>query len=481
MHKALLAGVLLMLLGSCGEDVPARIFAPDVGDPVPSEISGTDVAFVGVVVVPMTGEQILESQTVVIREGRIDEIGPAASVVLPAGITEISGRDRYLMPGLTDMHTHVATSVLESGGSGQSLMRQAAHGELLAYLAFGVTTILNNGDFGAPLNEYARESLDEEIPGPTMYTANYARGNVSTPDGGPANRQVVTAQDGRDFVISSKSEGYEFIKVYNHTPKEAFDAIVEEAAAQNMAVIGHLPETISQDHALRSGMVMVAHAGAYLWTGLGESDEIEAAVDLTVETGAFVTGTLAIQEKIADVWGGNDSEVEALLDHPANRFAHPTSITVWRNGLFGPRWNPSGSKRGALDGQTSFIRAYTKRFYDGGVTLLLGSDSPTVLGVAGYSIHEELDAYTRLGLTPFEILEVATVNANEFISRYVPGAPEFGTVEVGKSADLILLNMNPLEDVANLEYRAGVMVRGHWYSTQLLRGKLEELAASYGN
>lgn len=209
--------------------------------------------------------------------------------------------------------------------------------------------------------------------------------------------------------------------------------------------------------------------------------EIEDAVDLTVENGAFVTGTLAIQEKIARVWGGNDSEIDALLDHPANRFAHPTSITVWRNGLFGPRWNPPGSKRGALDGQTSFIQSYTKRFYDGGVTLLLGSDSPTVLGVAGYSIHEELDAYTRLGLTPFEILEIATVNANEFISRFVPGAPEFGTVEEGKLADLILLNMNPLDDVANLEYRAGVMVRGHWYSTQLLREKLERLAESYGN
>ncbi|MFQ5551693.1 MAG: amidohydrolase family protein, partial [Gemmatimonadales bacterium] len=476
------AGTGLMLC-ACSDGLVESVefFPPDAGAPVPQQISDADVAFTNVSLVPMTFEGVVASQTVIVRNGVIDEIGPSDSVVVPAGVVEISGEGRFLMPGLTDMHTHVATSVLESGGSGQAQMREAAEGELLAYVAFGVTTILNNGDFGAPLNDYKQDALTGEIVGPTVYTANYARGSTATPDGGPPNRQVLGEADARDFVISSKQEGYDFIKVYDHTPVEAFDALVDEAATQGMAVIGHFPMTMSQEHALRTGMVMVAHGAAYLWTGLDTPGEIPAAVALTSDTDAFVTSTLAIREKIGRVWGGNDREIDALLAHPANRFAHPTSVRVWRNGLYGPRWDPPGSRRGDLDRGTDLLRSYMQSFHDSGVTLLLGSDSPTVLGVAGYSIHEELEALTRLDLTPFQILQIATVNADVFISRYVQGAAKFGTVEKGNQADLILLSADPLAAVANLGFRVGVMTRGHWYSSQLLRDRMEELALSYGN
>lgn len=113
--------------------------------------------------------------------------------------------------------------------------------------------------------------------------------------------------------------------------------------------------------------------------------------------------------------------------------------------------------------------------------MVIGSDSPTVLLVAGFSINKELAAFRQMGLSPFEVLEIATSNAGKFIDETRPGSPRFGTIEVGNRADILLLNSNPLADLANLKDRYGVMARGRWRSeTQLLR-LLDALAESVGN
>jgi imidazolonepropionase-like amidohydrolase len=116
-----------------------------------------------------------------------------------------------------------------------------------------------------------------------------------------------------------------------------------------------------------------------------------------------------------------------------------------------------------------------KALADAGVKILLGSDAPQLFSVPGFSLHREMQAMHRAGLTPYQILEAGTRNP----AIYLNAEKEFGTVEVGKRADLILIDDNPLRDVSNLARRAGVMVRGKWIAESELRRMIDQIAASY--
>ncbi|MFQ5679153.1 MAG: hypothetical protein ACE5HP_06810 [Gemmatimonadota bacterium] len=139
----------------------------------------------------MTGELTLADQTVVVRDGVIVDVGPTGVVPVPADATVVDGQGRFLMPGLADMHTHVATETSVD----------AAPGQLFLFLANGVTMILGQGDFGEPLPTWARQIREGTLLGPTFYTARYARGPK---DGSPASVTVVGEARARQFVRESR-------------------------------------------------------------------------------------------------------------------------------------------------------------------------------------------------------------------------------------------------------------------------------------
>jgi hypothetical protein len=445
---------------------------------VPFELTdGTPVAFVNVTVIPMDRTTTLVNHTVTIDNGFITGVGPDGSVVIPDGAVVIDGANRFVVPGLVDLHTHLGAEVGVAGGIGEN--------QVQVYLAKGVTTILNQGDFLIPfgngLMSLAQRIRDGEIAGPTIYTASYARGSADT---GTPQQIVSTALDGRDHVVASKAAGYDYIKVYNQTPLAAFDGIVDQSRVENMSVIGHFPHPVGTAKALADGMVMVAHAWAYFWTHFSSAEDpslIVPAINQTLAAGAWVNTTLYIVESIAAIWGGNQAAFDAFLAKPQMRYVHPAEIDVWRQGFEGPRWSPAGSRPGDLDSQFAFVKRYTRDFYDAGIRLTLGTDSPTVLGAPGFSTHEEMRVLGQLGLSSFEVLTIATRNPGDFVAETLPNAEPFGTIEVGKRADLLLLDSDPLADLSNLERTVGVMVRGRWYSRESLDGRLDTVAAEYAS
>jgi imidazolonepropionase-like amidohydrolase len=124
----------------------------------------------------------------------------------------------------------------------------------------------------------------------------------------------------------------------------------------------------------------------------------------------------------------------------------------------------------------AFSKRMVKALHNGGVPILVGTDSSDPGVVWGFSIHRELELLVAAGLTPFQALEAAT----RVPAEVVFGNPEeWGTVEVGKRADLLLLQGNPLEDISNTRQIAGVMVRGEWLPQVELQGMLDELAVKY--
>ncbi len=438
-------------------------------------LDGTPVAFVNVNVVPMDRDAVLPNQTVIVTDGVIAAITATGSAIIPASATIIDGTNRFLFPGLADMHTHMGAEVGIAGGIGRN--------QAQVYLAAGVTTVLNQGDFLSPFGN-GLISLRDDInsgrdAGPTIYTASYARGQRDT---GTPQQIVVTNADGRNHVTASKAAGYDYIKIYNNTPLAAYQGIVDQARLEGMAVMGHFPIAVGSTLALADGMTMVSHAEAYFYSHFHFSEDeslITPAINQTLSAGTWVNTTLYIQETIAAIWGGDAAAFDAFLAQPQMQYVHPDEIAVWRDGFEGARWNPAGSVPGSIDSRFTFVKDYTRDFHYAGIRLIAGTDSPTVLGAPGFSLHEELRVIAQLNISNFEILQMATANPGEFVDETLAPVESFGTITVGNRADLLLLENNPMDDVRNLTEAMGVMAKGRWYSRASLNGRLDIIAAEY--
>jgi hypothetical protein len=433
------------------------------------------VAFVSVNVVTMSNEQVLTNQTVLVNQGRIIEIGSAGSVDIGQQYTIIEGEGLFLSPGLGDSHTHLGAEVGVAGGVGEN--------QLMVYLANGVTSIINQGDFLSPFGQGLMSLRDRisnnELAGPTIYTASYARGERDT---GAPGQILMSFEDGVNHVRQSAAASYDFIKIYNYTPNEAVDGIFSEASKLDMAVLGHFPTGLSAQQTLDKGLDMVSHSAAFYWQFFGYQNDpnlVHQALQMTLDSQVTLSTTLFIEETIPSIWGGNLAAFEAFVAQDEMRYAHPAEIQVWRNGAEGARWNPSGSSPGQLDVGRDFIRNYITTFFDSGVKFVAGTDSPTVLGAPGFSTHHELDSIKRLGLSNFDVLSTATVNIGEFVAQKIPDAELFGQVIINARADLILTRENPLLSLASLKNREGVMANGNWYSASYLEQELEKVAADY--
>ena len=452
--KLALCGIilpLLLALTTCSHDGERIAASNELLDPPKEDVSGT-IAFVGVNVVPMDNERILADQTVLVRDGKVVAISPAAQISIPDTAYKIASRGKYLMPGLADMHTHIYYQE-----------------DLLPYVANGVTTVLNMGS-PATILQFREQVVNGQLLGPTIFAGALVDG------AGNRGWIVRTPQGARGAVRDIKSNGWDFIKVYNSITSEVFLALMDEAKKAGIAVIGHGVRAPGMRGILEAGQVMIAHAEEYFYTHFNNTLDatlIPSAIEMTVNAGAYVTTTLSAYETIMLQWG-NPAGLEALLAQPEVRYVRPSWVSEWRSSQ---RYvNNSGDLRPAYEFQKQFVKA----FHDAGVPLLLGTDTPTIPGIVqGFGIHQDLGNLVSAGLRPYDAIAAGTRNAGEFIGKYVPAAEPFGTIAVGKRADLILLEANPLEDVANIAKRRGVMIRGRWLSEKTLQRLLNELAESF--
>ncbi|HYE74646.1 MAG TPA: amidohydrolase family protein, partial [Blastocatellia bacterium] len=200
-------------------------------------------AFVNVNVIPMDRERVLNNQTVVIRDGRIAEIGDAAKVKVPNGAVQIDGRGKYLIPGLADMHTHLF--------SDDEFPDALAGDELAVMIANGVTTIRLM--IGTPEHLVMRKKIAQgEMLGPTLYVASPQLAGKSY--GKVFNGYVVTnAEEARRAVLEAKAAGYDFIKLTISISPEVYDAVIQTAKEVGIRVVGHVDLRVGLQHALNSG------------------------------------------------------------------------------------------------------------------------------------------------------------------------------------------------------------------------------------
>jgi hypothetical protein len=413
-------------------------------------------AFVDVNVVAMDRERLLPHQTVLVSGNAITALGPVKQTAIPDGYVRVDGHGAYLMPGMSDMHTHVNEP-----------------DELLLYTANGVTTILHMGLAPAFFVDRIRGDIEQgDTVGPQIYFAFMIDGS---PEWG--RPYVRTPDQARGAVLFAKGNGYDFIKLYNGVTVAEFDAIVAEAAANRMAVIGHGVRAVGLSQALSRGQVMVAHAEEFYYTAFHnqiptDPADVTRVVQATQASGAYVTPNLSTFETISRQWG-RPEVVQQFLSDPRASYLVPSTRWDWSQSDYAKR-------SGDLSPVLAFLSRFTRALADAGVPLLTGTDSPAIPGMLpGYSIHEDLRTLVEAGLSPYQALACATRVPGEFIAKFVPDGQPFGTVRTGSRADLVLLERNPLADLATLREPLGVMSGGRYLSRAALADRLEKQKASY--
>lgn len=419
-----------------------------------------------VTVLPMTTNgAVVRGATVVIDRGRILSLhGPA-----PKGAKRIDGRGKWLIPGLADMHVHLPSDGLPRAPNYPTeapTMFFPTQDIMTPYIANGITQIMNLDAVAASVgqrNEIARGT----VLGPHVALAAVING------GEGRGRIANTPADGRQAVRDVKAEGYDFVKVYSDLNVDTFLAIVDEASKRQMKVVGHIPDAFQGklETAFVPGFSLVAHAEEFSKQSadFSDADAINFA-RLAKKNGTWVSPTL-----VAIRWIASETRsLDEMKANPALQYVHPILQSKWTTAN---RYNRNSSPEliAYFDRMAEFHRRLVSALKTEGVPILAGSDALTSGVVGGFSLHEELALLADAGLTNEEALASAT----RLPAMWIGANGDRGTIEVGKRADLVLLDADPLLDIGNTRKIAGVFVNGRWTSRTTLDSMMADLAWRY--
>ncbi|MGH7676273.1 MAG: amidohydrolase family protein [Gemmatimonadales bacterium] len=466
-----------VLTARCLVGASPLLFAPAVTFAMAVPPAGPDsqlVAFVNVHVISMDREGVLQRQTVVIRDGRIVALGPADRVRVPAGAVRIDGRGKYLMPGLAEMHAHLPNP--NAPGASPELTETV----LFLYVANGVTSARGMQGHSSQL-ELRDRIAKGELVGPRLWVGSPALSGNTVP----------TADSARRLVEQRKAAGYDHLKIHEGLSREIYDTIVATARRVKISFAGHVPDAVGLDHALAAGQSTVDHLDNYLLALEADDSPIKNAppqeraqqliyhmdegklpsvAAATKAAGAWMVPTMALWETFAAT-----ESLDSLRAREELRYVPTQWRDAWAQAVATIRQNNPDAEGGRR--VVELRRHILKALDDAGVKILLGTDSPQLFSVPGFSIHRELKSMLAAGMTPYEILQAGTRN----VAVYAGAADDFGTVAVGRRADLLLLDGNPLEHLGNVARRAGVMVNGRWLPEAEIQARLARIAAGFAN
>lgn len=421
-----------------------------VAAPTRAQAQTSTIVFTGVSVVPMDREEVLANQTVIVEGGRVTYVGAARPA--PVGATTIDGRGKYLMPGIAEFHAHVP-----SGGQAMN-----AHRALTLYALAGVTTA--RGMLGAPMHLALRDSIVRgQVFGPRLLTS------------GPSfnNNTVTSPAVAVAMVSDQKAAGYDLLKIHPGVPRVAFDSLAATANRLGIPFAGHVPLDVGLDVALTSKYSTIDHLDGFVeamytgtqpltpqaagFFGLGIMQQLDlsrfqAIVDRVRASGVAMVPTQILMDNYA-----NDLTGEQLTSRPEFKYWLPQQVANWRGQKDNILAQPP-APRAQREEYIALRRRFIKALSDAGVPFLLGSDAPQLWNVPGFSAHRELGALVAAGLTPYQAIRTGTVAVAKFLGE----EGQSGVVRQGARADLILLDANPLQDVANTLRINGVVVNGRW-------------------
>ena len=414
--------------------------------PSAGQANDSAIVFRNVSILPMDSQRVLPNQTVVVKKGKISTIDDVKNVTIPSNAVVIDGSGKYLLPGLADMHVHTDPS------------------DFPLFLANGITTVREMNGSANHL-KWREQLASGKLLGPRLFVA-------STMIAGDKQRYrhvlVTSPEQAAKVVREFAEQKYDFIKVYDGISRAVYDQIVQTARAEKIPVVGHIPSAVGLEHVLESGQKSIEHTEQIEYATAGfdsplSSEQSDAVAAQIARANAWITPTLAAQEVLCrqgTAW------FNSLFDRPEMKFVDSSTLSWWSS----LKRDPGSAKSGEHDMGSRFFSSQAnlvKSLNDRHALILAGTDTPNPLLVPGFSLHDELRNLHEAGLTPFEALQTATTNPAKFLGLL----EETGTVDTGKRADLVLVDGNPLQDLATLRAPEGVMLGGIW----LPRSELNEL------
>jgi len=408
-------------------------------------------ALTGLIVFDGTGAPQRTGQTIVVDNGLVAYVGPDESAPRPDDIERINLQGKFAVPGFIDVHAHMPAPEHQPS-------------VLSTLLAFGITTARSTAAVPATGTELRARLEREELHGPRFLTAGRLIDGPDSPWGFAV--EVATEEEVRAEVARQWEDGVDFIKLYTQIPPQLVAAAIEEAHARGLKVIGHLGRT-TWGEAAAFGIDALTHSFVY---GFAHSavpapvanqfaeffqpnpafdpalfDDWDAAMDFDAERFAQLAGQLAVRRIALDpnlvlaeatAWG-DDPDVFARLETHLDAVPHPFP-------------HPYSSQWSAADREAA--RAAFPRFLDAirilherGVLLTVGTDLQNPWMTPGVSFHRELQLLVEAGIPAIDVLVIATRNGAESLGIL----EEAGTIEVGKIADIIVLDDDPLADIGN--------------------------------
>lgn len=399
------------------------------------------LAIESVNIVDVLAGTLVSDQSVLILDDRIIEVGPSQSITIPDSATVIDGTGLYLTPGLVDSHVHMDID------------------DMPQFINNGVTTIVEMNGSEEKLRIRSRIQAGE-LTGPTIY--------MSSPllAGTPQNfayQSIPDAKMADNAVRRSKDLGYNFLKVYDGLSEESYRAIVTTAKELDMPLVGHIPASVDMQTVLDDGFMSIEHVEQIARATVGQSwdqSQIPNIVSQLAAANTAVTPTIAVME----VLGARRTKWFDTLFEREEMQHTPASVSGWWQSFRAPaesRNQLTGTEPGGNRDEILFFRALTLAMSEAGIMMTAGTDTPNPMMVPGYSLHHELQALRRAGLSNAEILAMTTSRAAEYLSA----SDEFGSIQQGLRADLVLVRSNPLDNIEALQEIEGVVLKGEWIQT----------------
>lgn len=447
--------------------------------------SEPSLAITNVTVIDPSASGILKNMTVLIADGKIQSISAATKTKVPESATVLDGSNRYLIPGLWDMHVHTSNPKRE----------------FPMFVANGVLGVRNMHGRMENVLKWRTQTADGTLVGPRLKIAGTLVDGPST-----TSRTAIVVNnetEAKEAVSRLRKAQVDFIKAYDGLSRAAYFALASESKRVGIPFVGHVPWDVRDIEAVRAGQKSIEHGAALMAGSLAEDAVIRSrAVPLAIEEAMRTKSHFtAVTDAIAR--SGNailDSYDQAKARAAFREFARrgtyltPTLVTL-RSVTFiddlskqpdplirySPKWQQNAWRPEAgivTANRTPSYIAYRKREYSAiekalvlarkeGVSILAGTDVGAPYTHAGFSLHDELVWLVRAGLTPREALQSATTNAADFFG--LERGP--GTIKPGSEASLVLLDANPLEDIANVKRIHAVLLKGRL----LRRDRLDEM------